>query len=121
MNEEVKRVDGGMLVGGIILIALGILFLLSRLDVADFGQLVRRHWPMIIVIVGTVKLFARDTVWSGLWLVAVGAWLQVAHLQMFGLTYRTSWPLLLIALGGGLILRAFVESVMRGREEPHER
>ncbi|HUP47477.1 MAG TPA: DUF5668 domain-containing protein, partial [Thermoanaerobaculia bacterium] len=103
------------------MIALGVLFLLSRLEVADFGQLVRRYWPMIVVLVGLPKLAARDTVWSGLWLITVGIWLQMAHLKIFDLTYGSSWPLLLIALGAGMIVRAVVESLLRPREGVDER
>jgi hypothetical protein len=121
MSGELRsRIDTGTLTGGIIMITLGVLFLLTRLDLADFGQIVRRHWPLIIVIIGAVKLFARETVWSGLWLVTLGAWLQIAHLGLFGMTYRSSWPLLLIALGGGMVLRSFVEAALRSREEHHE-
>jgi hypothetical protein len=60
-------------------------------------------------------------VWAGLWLVAVGFWMQISHLRLFGLTWGTSWPLLLIALGGGMILRSFFESTARKGEENHGR
>lgn len=120
MNEIAKkRIDTGALTTGIVLITFGVLFLLSKLDVADFDQLVRRHWPLIIIVVGVTKLFSRETVWSGLWLIVVGSWLQIAHLRLFGLTYGSSWPLLLIALGAGIVLRAFLDSLSR-REENHE-
>lgn len=121
MSEVVrKKIDTGALTGGVVMITLGVLFLLSKLDYADFGEVMRRYWPVIIIVVGATKLFSRETVWSGLWLVAVGCWLLTAHLHLFGLTYRSSWPLLLIVLGTGLVLRAFVDSMFpRGRER-HE-
>lgn len=121
MNEVAKkRIDTGALTTGIVLITFGLLFLLSKLDIADFDQVVRRHWPLIIIVVGVTKLFSRETVWSGLWFIVVGSWLQIAHLEMFELTYGSSWPLLLIALGAGIVLRAFIDSVSRRREENHE-
>ncbi len=120
MNEK-KRIDGGALVGGLVLIAVGLLFLLDRFDFAEFGDLFRWYWPMIIVFIGLAKLFRRGAFWSGLWLMTIGAWLQVAHLRLFGLTYRTSWPLLLIALGGGIIARTVIESLRpRHEEDRHE-
>lgn len=120
MNEIAKkRVDTGALTTGIILITFGVLFLLSKLDIANFDQVVRRHWALIIVVVGVSKLFSRETVWAGLWLIVVGSWLQIAHLRLFGLTYGSSWPLLLIALGAGIVLRAFIDSMSR-REENRE-
>lgn len=115
-----KKVDTGALTGGIIMITFGVLFLLSKLDYTDLGDVVRRYWPVIVIIIGATKLFSRETVWSGLWLVAMGCWLLIAHLRLFGLTYGSSWPLLLIVLGAGLVLRAFVDSMFpRGRER-HE-
>jgi hypothetical protein len=111
-----RKIETGTLVGGIILIVLGALFLLEELRLTDFGDVIRRYWPMIIVLVGVPKLFSYRTMWSGLWLIAVGGWLQIARLKLFGLTYGTSWPLLLIALGAGIIIRAFVEAVRRSRE-----
>ncbi len=116
MNDVQRRT--GSLVGGLILIALGIGFLLDQLDIAEFSGIVRRYWPMILVLIGLPKLFRRESVWSGLWLIAIGTWLQIADLHLFGLTYRTSWPLLLIALGAGIILRAIIEAAPP--EERHE-
>lgn len=116
MNELAKkRIDTGALTTGLIFITFGVLFLLARLDIADFDEALRRHWPFIIIVVGATKLFSRETVWAGLWLIAVGSWLQIAHLRLFGLTYRSSWPLLLIALGAGIVLRAFIDSMSRRR------
>jgi hypothetical protein len=121
MSEEAgKKIDAGALTGGIVLITLGVLFLLSKLEIADFHHVIRLYWPVIIIIVGATKLFSRETIWGGLWMMAVGAWLQIAHLRLFGLTYRSSWPLLLIVLGAGLVLRTFVDSMFRGRGERHE-
>lgn len=120
MNEtKPKRIDPGSLTGGIVLIVLGLLFLLDQFHVADFGDLMHRHWAMLIVLFGVAKMWRRETLWSGLWLVTVGTWLQLVTLRMYGLTYRNSWPLVLIALGAGIIVRTVVESMGR-REERHD-
>jgi hypothetical protein len=111
-NAEVPRArddKGGMLMTGAILIFIGTLFLLDRIEIADFGDVMRRYWPLILVFIGLPKLFRRETVWSGLWLITIGVWLQMARLHLFDLTYRNSWPILLIALGAGLIARAFFD------------
>jgi len=121
MNEVVKKkIDMGALTGGIVMITLGVLFLLSKLEIADLHDVIRRYWPVIIIIVGATKLFSRETIWGGLWLIAVGGCLQISHLRLFGLTYRSSWPLLLIVLGAGMVLRTFVDSMFPRREERHE-
>lgn len=123
MNETIvkrERMDRSNLAGGIILIVVGVMFLLSTLDVADFGDVISRYWPMIVVLVGIPKLFSRETVWSGMWLITVGVWLQISHLELWGLSYGTSWPLLLIGLGGGMIVRALIDPSPK-REHGNER
>lgn len=119
MNDAKRTIDAGTLFTGFVLVAVGTLFLLDRLRIADFGDVIRAWWPMIIVLVGLPKLFRRATMWSGLWLVAIGAWLQVTHLHLFGMTFSTSWPLLLIALGAGMTLRAVIDA-SPAKEEPRE-
>ncbi len=113
MNEIERRehTDAAKLVGGLILIGIGILFLLDRLNIADFGHLMRHWWPLIPGVVGLPKLFRRQTFWAGGWLIMVSVWLLISANGWFGLRWDTSWPLLLIFLGGGLILRAFVEAM----------
>ena len=44
--------------GGIVLILIGIAFLLSNLDLVDFGDLVR-FWPVILIAVG-LRMVIRD-------------------------------------------------------------
>ena len=119
MNEHRNRFDGGKMVGGLILIGIGILFLLDQLHIASFGHLVRNWWPVIPMLVGLTKLFRRDTFWGGAWLIAIGVWLMIASNGWYGLSYGNSWPLLLIVLGGGIILRSLVDAVSPRRvDEP---
>ena len=49
-------------------------------------------------------------------LISIGAWLQMVHLHLFGMRYGNAWPLLLIAVGAGIALRA-VFDVTGGRDE----
>ena len=122
MNDIRRRVDSRSLLNGLLLIGIGTLFLFDRLHIADFGDLIRMYWPMIIILFGVSHLLRRDGLWTGLWMIAVGAWLQVAHLHLFGLTWSNSWPLLLIVLGGGITLRAmFDRPAPAPKEEQRER
>ena len=117
--ETDDKVNGGSLVTGTILMVLGTLFLLERFDWVDFGDVIRTWWPMTLIVIGVPKLFQYTTLWSGLWLIAVGLWLQAIQLDLFGATYRNSWPLLLIVLGGGMIARALLDASMGRREGRH--
>ena len=122
MNDIKRRVDSGSLLNGLLLMGIGTLFLFDRLRIADFGDLFRMYWPMIILLFGVSHLFRRDGLWTGLWMIALGAWFQVAHLHLFGLTWRNSWPLLLIVMGGGIILRAMTDATAPApKEERRER
>jgi hypothetical protein len=115
---ERKSEATGSLVSGIVLIVIGVLFLIDRFSGIEFGDVIRTWWPLTLVAVGVSRLFTgRDTIWNGLWLVAVGCWLQIVQLHLFGATYRNSWPLLLIALGAGMITRALIDPSLRRRGE----
>ena len=118
--NDIRKVDTSAVAGGLVVLSIGVLMLVSRMTDLDFGDSMRRYWPMILVLVGLPKLFRRDTVWSGMWLITIGTWLQLANLRIFGLSYRNSWPLLLIAAGAGTILHALVD-VIAPKEERHER
>ena len=111
MTETQRRIDPNALVSGLVLIGIGVAFL-----VGDFGRIVHNWWPMFIVLVGVSRLFGRRSLWSGLWLIAIGAWLQAVRLHLFDLSFRNSWPLLLIVIGAGIALRAFFEVVPQNGE-----
>lgn len=116
-----KQIDAGTMFTGIMMIAVGVLFLLDRMHVASFHYVARHWWPMIIVGLGVSKLL-RHRVWAGLWMIAIGAWLQIVSLRLFDQTFSNSWPLLLIVFGAGMILRAILEGARRGEPAtPEER
>lgn len=114
MNDERKNSRAGALFGGIALITIGTLFLLDEVGVADFGHIVRNYWPLFVIGLG-VRRAVSGVVWDGLWLMAVGTWMQLVTLGLFGLTWGSSWPLLLIVLGIGMVLRALIAAA-----RPHE-
>ena len=113
MNNTRRHIDGDQIFWGLFLIAAGAILLMNRLGVADFSWTMRRFWPLIVIIIGISHLFHRSKFWSGLWTIAVGAWLQAVTLHLYGFTYRSSWPLLLVILGGGIIVRTIAESMRR--------
>ena len=86
---------------GLILITVGALFLLDRLDLLEPGAL-RHSWPAVIALVGLGKLFtaqqAEQRAWGG-FLVFLAGWLFASIEHLWDLSFRTSWPLILIAVG----------------------
>lgn len=113
-----RNIDRGAIVTGVILLTSGVVLLLGRFTGYDFRELVREFWPMIFVVIGLPKVVRYETLWSGLWLIALGGWMQLINLEMFGLTWSNSWPLLLIVFGLGTIARAVFDVVL-AREENH--
>ena len=113
MNDVARRkIDPDSLFTGLVLVAVGIAFLTG-----EFGQVIRHWWPMIILLVGIPKLFRLETMWFGLWMISIGVWLQLVQWHAFGLTYRNSWPLLLIVIGAGIALRAMFDVTGGKRDE----
>jgi hypothetical protein len=90
----------GRLVAGLVLMAVGAIFLLGRLDVLPEHPL-SLYWPVILVVMGIGKLIAGigRGFGSGVWLVFVGLWAQANLLHWFGLDWHNSWPLFLIFVG----------------------
>jgi hypothetical protein len=115
-----RRIDGDKIFWGSLVFAAGVILLLNSLGILDPSWTLGRFWPLFIVTVGISKLLHRRSIWSGLWLIVLGAWLQAVTLHVRGFTYESSWPLLLVILGAGIILRTIVGSVRRRDDEDEE-
>jgi predicted membrane protein len=46
---------------GVILIAIGVLFLLDNVYIVDFGEIVHTYWPVLLIIWGVSKLARRSS------------------------------------------------------------
>jgi hypothetical protein len=114
-----RKTDTTALGAGFVLITIGLLMLVDRFSVLDFGDVIHRFWPLVLIVIGVPKLVRRSSVWNGLWLIVVGTWLQLIQLDFLGMTYGNSWPLLLIAIGAGMIARVMVD-VALPEEDRHE-
>lgn len=93
---------------GLLVIAMGLLFLLDNLGFIDMHRAFS-FWPMLFVIVGTVKLCDTRTQGGtllGACLVGVGVLLMLDRMDIIDFSWRTIWPLVLIGLGGVLVAKA---------------
>jgi hypothetical protein len=102
---------------GILLISLGVLFLLANLNVLDARDLIRRYWPVLIIVWGLVRLVVGqgDRVIGSI-AVFVGAILLGNRVLGWDINLFGFWPLVLIALGINLLFRAWRQpSYMRAR------
>lgn len=113
-REHDKRPE--KLVAGLVLMTLGTIFLLGRLDFLDYDGL-HTYWPMIIVAVGLGKFLSAAAghrrPGEGLFLIFLGLWIQANVSHWFGLTWHNSWPVMLVYAGLCMVVKEFFPSSER--------
>ena len=117
-NEEGSGRAGGLLTGAV-LILVGMLFLLDRMDLFEVGR-VWTWWPLLPIGFGLAKLAGargHDETRSAIWLVLAGSWMLISTKHWFGFHWGNSWPLLLIALGVVTVWQALAERSSRNRDK----
>jgi hypothetical protein len=90
---------------GIAILLMGVFFLLDNTSVLDIGPF-WKYWPIILIIAGAGKMIEADDkkgVIDGAWLAFIGTWLFISFNHIFGLSFRTSWPLLIVAWGVSIL------------------
>lgn len=114
MREDDWTKNMKTLVWGWFLIAVGSLFLLDRLQVVNLPN-IGLLWPIVFLVIAAIHV-VEGRHGSAVMFVLMGAWFQACTLEWHGLTYHNSWPLLLIAVGLGIVIRALTGEDARARE-----
>jgi hypothetical protein len=108
-----RRISQARIVFGLVVMLVGALLLLDRLD--WWGARVNVPlWPWVLVVLGLARLSDRSTDARGCvrgrrsaaWLLFVGTWGLVNEYRLFGFHYGHSWPILLIGVGALVVWRA---------------
>ncbi len=105
-SHDIKR----HLIWGVALIAIGFVVLLDRLHVYDIGPL-WKFWPVFLIVGGISDLLSYNKarrIADGVFWILTGGWLLAVQFYAWGLTYRNSWPFLLIAWGVSKITRSLL-------------
>lgn len=91
----------GRLLVGAVLIALGIVFLLDRLGVAQAGTLIGALWPLVIIAAGALQMAVTRRAHIGAAIVVlVGLILLASSLRLLPANaWALFWPVVLIAIG----------------------
>ena len=110
----------GSLTGGLVLIAIGTAFLLERFDLVSMRQ-IWRLWPMIIIWFGLMNLVYPQGGRRSIFLLLIGVWLQISVLELWGLDFGDSWPLLIIFVGASFMFDAVRPPVPGARRRRRER
>lgn len=92
------------LIWGIFLIAIGGVYLLDRLHVVDVPSL-GSLWPAVFLVIA-VGHVAERRLGSAITFLLLGTWFFACEFGWYGLDYGNSWPLVLIAIGAGIVVRA---------------
>lgn len=106
MSDQEKPI--GHFIAGIVLIALGVLFLMDRFYIVQFARIFEEWWPSLLILWGVVSLVAsRGRRWTGaLVLITLGVIFQG---EVLGWAYwwemERLWPVLLIAIGISILAR----------------
>jgi lia operon protein LiaF len=104
-----RQSSNGHLIGGMVLIAIGSLFLLDRLDIFTFNvsRFIGTWWPMFLIIPGLVQAVdsTRTKKNTAFFLIAFGVLFQVAELGLFRWwRWANLWPMMMIAIGAWMLL-----------------
>lgn len=97
----------GGLIPGLIMIFVGSLFLLERVDYISTAR-AWDFWPMILIAIGLTHVFSPRRGRRSIFLLMVGIWLQISVLRLWGLDFGDSWPLLLIFIGLSIIFDTYL-------------
>jgi Domain of unknown function (DUF5668) len=107
----VDRKQASQVTAGLLLVALGLLFLGQRLNLIS-GLDISRMWPLILIVVGVGKFFgprADGEPRGGVWLMFLGS-LFLAHTFRV-LTLDRSWPLFIVAGGVSILIGSYGKSM----------
>jgi predicted membrane protein len=102
-----ERKTQGRIFWGLLLIVLGVLFLLDRMNRLDFGDLIGTYWPVIFIVLGVSILLSNNfkNVGSGVFFIIFGAFFLLIRLDFFNTVGRYIWPLAIIGAGLWILLR----------------
>ena len=98
---------------GVFLIALGGLFLFERFGMCGLAGM-GGWWPLILVVIGIIHLIERRA-GSALTMILLGAWFLAVTSGWMGFTWHNSWPLVLVAVGAGIVVKALTGEDRRCR------
>jgi hypothetical protein len=101
-------------VGPLLLIGAGVIFLLSNLGylTGNIWDLLFRYWPILLIIGGLDSIYKREGLFGPVFLVSLGTIILMINLgylswDVWGLVFRF-WPALIILAGVSIILHRYL-------------
>ncbi len=93
---------------GLLVIAIGLLFLLDNLDIIEVHDALA-FWPLVFIFAGVAKLLDTTTPHGylvGLAGIGIGTVMILNRLGIVDVSWRMAWPLVLIGAGAFVVYRA---------------
>jgi hypothetical protein len=125
-NDEPQRAHKGRVFAGLLIIAAGAVLLADRIGISGI-HLSGRYWPLLLMVLGIMRLVdppirrnGRRSRWTGAWFIYLSLWGFVSEFHVLGLDYSTSWPLLIVGAGIGMIWRALEDPENRQCRQTRE-
>lgn len=96
-----KRQTLSRTITGLVMLALGVAFLLSSLQVINIDTLIHDYWPLAIMAAGVLVLVNNIRSWPvGAFLLALGGLYQLRVMEVINVEpWPMVWPLILIFVG----------------------
>lgn len=112
MSEKkiVPRRRPGSLFLPLLLIALGIVFLLSNVGIlpGDVWDSILRLWPVILIVIGLDSIYKREGLVGAIFMIGLGTVFLLANLGILAINVwqlvLRLWPVLLVAIGLDLVV-----------------
>ncbi len=108
--KNIPRHRRSSLFGPLLLIALGIVFLLSNLGVlrGDIWETIVLLWPVILIVIGLDSIYKREGFVGAIFLIILGTVFLLANLGILAVNVwqllLSLWPVLLVAIGLDLVI-----------------
>lgn len=114
---EDRKFNGRIIMGGLFIV-IGTLLLLQKLDVIYLEELlgirnIWSAWPIVFVIIGIGKIADSPTmkrIGEGVWWIFLGGWLYVSINHIYDLSFRETWPAIIIAFGANILWESFAKN-----------
>jgi predicted membrane protein len=99
---------GGFFAGAIVA-AIGLLLLLDNLGIVRFHD-IWQYWPVLLIVWGVSHILSSRNAFSYAWggvIALIGALFLLNNLDIVFFNFHLIWPLIIIAVGVGMLLHAF--------------
>jgi hypothetical protein len=104
MEPEKRTRETTRTIWGLFLIALGALLLIERFGPWAIPN-IRQFWPAVLFALAVIRL-TEGRPGGALIFAGLGTWFFAAEFHWYGLDWGNSWPLALVAVGLGIVVRA---------------